>query len=670
MAIPHPFKKAPGKIILSALALFVACFTPANSRAWWDEAFTVRQPITVNTAAEGVTITPPTGDAVMLVRLHGGNFDFLAAREDGSDIRFVAADDKTLLPFHLEKYDGLLNEAFAWVKIPDIKEGETTFYLYYGNAEGAGEGGSNPAETFAPDTLLAYHFGERGTAPQDQTSNANHATTAGLAVEGSLIGTGLRLDGSSAIVIPASETLEWQSGVELSTGFWVKPTDAIGKRALLSYGNDTDSFMLGLEAGIPFIEIKNGAEILRTTPGEALSANIWKHIAFTANATGTTLYVDGVEYGTVAAGLPAKTGDLLFGGAPAAPTDFVGFDGETEEFFIRKGVAPIGALQLIAVGQGPSEAAARVLALGEMDAGHAAGGHNQALEHLMLFGDIAKNMMFDGWIAVAVCVLMIIFGWTVAARKFLYLNSIQKGSDLFMKLWQEISSDLTALDVDNPDSVKSIGGKADAKSLRQMKSSPLYHLYHIGSDEVRHRVGRGNDRSNGLSARAMQSIKASLETGLVRENQRMNSGLVFLTMSIAGGPYVGLLGTVVGVMITFAIIAKSGEVDVNSIAPGIASALLATVAGLVVAIPALFMYSFLSSRIKDLLAAMQVFIDEFISKMAEFYPPASESSANNLARAASSPIAMNVPSADISRGHAIGEAPLPSMPGHQANHTT
>ncbi len=105
----------------------------------------------------------------------------------------------------------------------------------------------------------------------------------------------------------------------------------------------------------------------------------------------------------------------------------------------------------------------------------------------------------------------------------------------------------------------------------------------------------------------------------------MNGGLIFLTISIAGGPYVGLLGTVVGVMITFAIISKTGEVEVASIAPGIASALLATVFGLLVAIPALFVYSYLSSRIKDLLASMQIFIDEFIAKMAEIYPPSGES---------------------------------------------
>jgi len=115
-------------------------------------------------------------------------------------------------------------------------------------------------------------------------------------------------------------------------------------------------------------------------------------------------------------------------------------------------------------------------------------------------------------------------------------------------------------------------------------------------------------------------VRSSLDAGIVHENHRMTSGLVFLTISIAGGPYVGLLGTVVGVMITFAIIAKSGEVDVNSIAPGIASALLATVVGLLVAIPALFIYSYLNGRIKEMMGLMQVFADEFIAKMAEFYP--------------------------------------------------
>jgi len=106
---------------------------------------------------------------------------------------------------------------------------------------------------------------------------------------------------------------------------------------------------------------------------------------------------------------------------------------------------------------------------------------------------------------------------------------------------------------------------------------------------------------------------------LVRETQKINKLIVLLTICISGGPFLGLLGTVVGVMITFAAVAAAGDVNVNAIAPGIAAALLATVAGLAVAIPSLFGYNYIITRVKDATADMHVFIDEFVTKMAEFY---------------------------------------------------
>jgi len=164
-----------------------------------------------------------------------------------------------------------------------------------------------------------------------------------------------------------------------------------------------------------------------------------------------------------------------------------------------------------------------------------------------------------------------------------------------------------------------MGGKATPLTQKLMRQSPLYHIYQIGFGEIQDRLATARENFSGLSGRSMQAIKATLDGGLVREVQKLNSSLVFLTIGIAGGPYLGLLGTVIGVMITFAVIAKSGQVEVNSIAPGIAGALLATVAGLAVAIPALFAYSYISSRIKDAVSDMQVFIDEFVAKIAEFY---------------------------------------------------
>ncbi len=103
----------------------------------------------------------------------------------------------------------------------------------------------------------------------------------------------------------------------------------------------------------------------------------------------------------------------------------------------------------------------------------------------------------------------------------------------------------------------------------------------------------------------------------MRENQKLNSLMVLLTIAISGGPFLGLLGTVVGVMITFAAIAATGDVNVAAIAPGIAAALVATVAGLAVAIPALFGYNYIGSMIKNTTADMHIFVDEFISRITE-----------------------------------------------------
>ena len=122
-----------------------------------------------------------------------------------------------------------------------------------------------------------------------------------------------------------------------------------------------------------------------------------------------------------------------------------------------------------------------------------------------------------------------------------------------------------------------------------------------------------------LSAEGIEVIRALMDATLVRENQRLARNMVLLTISISGGPFLGLLGTVVGVMITFAAIAASGDVNVNAIAPGISAALLATVAGLAVAIPALFGYNYLIIRNKNVTANMQVFVDEFITRLAELY---------------------------------------------------
>jgi biopolymer transport protein ExbB len=602
-------------------AIALALISPLNAEvAWWNTAWTQRAPLTIDTGADGAAITASSGDSTVLVRLSDGNFPFTSAREDGSDLRFIAADGKTVLPHEIESYDNLLNEAFVWVKLPGVKpSAKETFYAYFGNLEA--DMAAAPPATAAHDAncVLLYHFSGLGVAPKDSTSNANNAQSAGTTSEASLIGQGLRMLGSTPVTIPNSASLEWKAGQALTLSTWIKPASLQENAVIVSRADGQSSFRLLLDQGIPVIQTGS----TRSQPGTPVALAAWSHISLVVDGKSMKLFLNGTLYGSIDAALPALTTPFILGGLATESPGTSPYIGELDEFSISNVARATDWIKLVAVNQGSSDAAQRTLSLGAVEGGEVGHEGGGVMEHLSLFSDIAGNMMFDGWIAIGVCVIMIVVGWTVAVKKFIYLNSIEKGTKVFLKKWKALSTDLTSLDTEDNSSVSSLGGQVDESDQALIHKSPLFHIYQIGADEISHRLDKDNNRVQGLSGRSIQAIRASLDAGMVHETHRLSDGLVYLTMSIAGGPYVGLLGTVVGVMITFAIIAKSGEVNVNSIAPGIASALLATVVGLVVAIPALFIYSYLNGRIKNSLALMQVFIDEFVAKMAEFYRPAS-----------------------------------------------
>ena len=101
------------RVLASLLAVVLLSFS-LNSLAWWNEDWATRKKITLTHPAAEVT------DAPVLIRLHTGNFDFLAANENGSDIRLIAGDDKTVLKYHIEKWDSANQLALIWVKLPKL----------------------------------------------------------------------------------------------------------------------------------------------------------------------------------------------------------------------------------------------------------------------------------------------------------------------------------------------------------------------------------------------------------------------------------------------------------------------------------------------------------------------------------------------------------------------
>jgi biopolymer transport protein ExbB len=235
------------------------------------------------------------------------------------------------------------------------------------------------------------------------------------------------------------------------------------------------------------------------------------------------------------------------------------------------------------------------------------------------FGVILRSVTLDGWVVIGLLAIMAVISWFVMVDRVSYLNRVVKGNRLFLKHFREAATDLEGLlQLDAQETDGTLGGQVAAKDHKTVHAAPLYRLFAAAAQEIRRRFS-GNGGHRALSPHAIESIRAVLDSGFVQETQRLNRLMVMLTIAISGGPFLGLLGTVVGVMITFAAIAASGDVNVNAIAPGIAAALVATVAGLGVAIPSLFGYNYLTIRIKDVTSEMQVFVDELITRIAESY---------------------------------------------------
>ncbi len=651
------FRRATANILTGLLFGLVAALTlcPSPAKAWWNDDWQLRKKITIDASASGANITDPIGTTPVLIRLHIGNFRFGSAKDDGGDLRFVAGDDNTPLKHHIEKYDSLLGEALIWVGVPNVQPGaKTEIWLYSGNKKAIAT--SDPKGTYDPDTLLVYHFNERGTPSLDSSVWANNAQSVGQPADGSIIGTGLRLDGRAPLTLPAAPSLALAANAPFTWSAWIKPAALQPNAALYSRRDATtaNGLVIGLDNGAAFVEVTTAEAAQRSGAGAPVAANGWHHIAVVATDGQIALYLDGAPYASLNAALPALTSVALIGGdtltssaspvaaaaAPSATTQpeppgvpaadggaaattpadaaaaapvpvaaMVGFVGDIDELQIAKLARPAGFIKIAAIGQGPDQAKLVSFSVDEETASWLSG----------YFAVILKSVTLDGWVIIGILMILAVISWVVMVDRVSYLNRQAKANDHFMKSFREIAADLTMLDRGDADDVATLGGRIGEADAKMMRASSLYRIYHIGAAEIRHRFAQNGTRAPILSATSIAAIRAALDSGYVKEMQRLNRLMVVLTIAISGGPFLGLLGTVVGVMITFAAIAASGDVNVNAIAPGIAAALVATVAGLGVAIPALFGYNYLISRIKDLTSDMQVFVDEFVTKMAEFY---------------------------------------------------
>lgn len=609
------------KNIGAGVLLFLAIFLllkPEVAEAWWNDGWNFRKQIRLDLSPSGANTDSTLSDVPVLLRLSAGNFAYFGdAKPDGSDLRFVAGDDVTPLAFYIEKFDSLNQIALVWVRLPRLTAGQAdeSIYMYYGNPESVSA--SDSAAVFDPQTQLVYDFSDSDGRYADRTGYGNQPQIQGVThTETALIGGGAVFAGAdSSITLPNAPGLRLSPSTGSSLSFWLRPSTvaADGEARILTVGledSDADSLALGLRNGA--LELQLPDESLELVSAVPLTANGWTHVALTTSGDATVLYVDGQESARGAALSAELVGEWRIGGGSS------GFSGDIDQFAFHAATLPPAEVRIAAMNEAPFS---NVAAYGE-DAqreGSETGGESY-------FAITLRNVTVDGWVVIVICMIMAVISWVVMYLKGMLLSRVERQNRQFLSEYSKLTGDPLALDaqVSAESLMKEEPLLASAlEDNASFQPSTLFPLYQIGALEVKKRLGERSPavgaQAAGFSAETIGAIGSSIDAALVRQRQKLNRLMVLLTIAISGGPFLGLLGTVVGVMITFAAIAASGDVNVNSIAPGIAAALVATVAGLVVAIPALFGYNWLGSRIKDIDANTQVFADEFINKIAEHY---------------------------------------------------
>ena len=151
----------------------------------------------------------------------------------------------------------------------------------------------------------------------------------------------------------------------------------------------------------------------------------------------------------------------------------------------------------------------------------------------------------------------------------------------------------------------------------QVDGCPLFAVYQEGCLELDSRLkAAGEERkAKQVSLKAMEHVKRALERAVSQEALKLESGLILLAIAVSGAPFLGLLGTVWGVMISFSDVAMKESADLLTLAPGVSAALVTTVAGLLVAIPSMFGYNWLVHNLRVMTVELDNFAQQLVSKM-------------------------------------------------------
>ncbi len=236
-----------------------------------------------------------------------------------------------------------------------------------------------------------------------------------------------------------------------------------------------------------------------------------------------------------------------------------------------------------------------------------------------------QNATTEGKITVIALLLLSLFSWTIIITKFRQLLIARNATKKFLAAYNSTR---------DPLEIRRQGLEFDG--------APAYQLYIRGADEMMFHLENNavpvqimapSSPENGqadtaflarstptkISMPSFEAVKVVLEEAAGGEAMALEKGMIVLSTAVAGGPFIGLLGTVWGVMATFAGIAESKAATLTAMAPGVAAALVATVTGLLVAIPAMFAYNFMVTTIRHLTQELDGFASRYANQIEHVY---------------------------------------------------
>ena len=211
--------------------------------------------------------------------------------------------------------------------------------------------------------------------------------------------------------------------------------------------------------------------------------------------------------------------------------------------------------------------------------------------------DVLDLILQASWLVKLVLLLLAlasVISWAIIAFKWRELRRAAEDSEAFLEVYHEGSPE------------------AAQEAARELSSSPVAQIFLEGYAEVG-RIARyaGRSLASGIGEVQLRAIERTIEWSAAKETQRLERGLEFLATTGSAAPFVGLFGTVVGIINSFNHIGQSGSASIAVVAPGIAEALIATAVGLAAAIPATIFYNHFVGELRRLSVSVELFSAEF-----------------------------------------------------------